>query len=233
MSLKPSLKWCMWNGCPFAASIMFHVSNGVDLFWKGKGLCKWTKRHALVRWINQHSEQDWHVLNRLKLTLHTSYSLKKKVCRLARQNTSRYMSSDTVSHSAAVHKQSQFDFMSSVTLILKILNLGLFAFSVVLFFNFRLTVRFMMMHHYCKFDYKQFSSSKDIIWRNIHWNVEPLIWPWQWRRQSNLFAFRLWGLNPKLNLLAKVSRKTVIFWLYEPLLSPWPWRWQTFFCFSV
>ena len=113
MSLKPSLKWCMWNGCPFAASIMFHVSNGVDLFWKGKGLCKWTKRHALVRWRNQHSQQDWHVLNRLKLTLHTSYSLEKKVCRLARQNTSRYMSSDTVNHSAAVHKQSQFDFMSS------------------------------------------------------------------------------------------------------------------------
>ena len=44
----------------------------------------------------------------------------------------------------------------------------------------------MMMHHHTKFGYIRFSSWEDIIHMNIHWNFEPLLWPWPWTRQNTL-----------------------------------------------
>ena len=38
----------------------------------------------------------------------------------------------------------------------------------------------MMKHHDTKFAYKRFSSSEDIVQIDIHWNFEPLLWPWPW-----------------------------------------------------
>ena len=45
----------------------------------------------------------------------------------------------------------------------------------------------MMMHHHTKFGGKRFSSSKYIVWTNIQWHFEVLLWPWPWTQQSNIF----------------------------------------------
>ena len=38
----------------------------------------------------------------------------------------------------------------------------------------------MMLHHHTRYGYKTFLGSEEIIWTNIHWHLEPLLWPWPW-----------------------------------------------------
>ena len=43
----------------------------------------------------------------------------------------------------------------------------------------------MMSQITTKFGCKGFSDSEHIIWANIHWHFEILLWPWPWTQQSN------------------------------------------------
>ena len=68
----------------------------------------------------------------------------------------------------------------AVTLILKIANN----------FFFCMTLWLMMLRHHAKFWDKMVCGSGDIIWTNIHWHVEPLLWPWPWMQWSIFFSHR-------------------------------------------
>ena len=39
-------------------------------------------------------------------------------------------------------------------------------------------LRLMMLHHHTKFGNKMFCDSENIIQTNIHWHLEPSLWPW-------------------------------------------------------
>ena len=45
----------------------------------------------------------------------------------------------------------------------------------------------MMMHPHTKFGSKRFSDSEDIVWTNVYWHFEILLWPWRWIQQFNFF----------------------------------------------
>ena len=47
-------------------------------------------------------------------------------------------------------------------------------------FFFHMTLWLIMLHHHTKFGNKTFCSSGDIIWTNIQWHFELLLWPWPW-----------------------------------------------------
>ena len=47
------------------------------------------------------------------------------------------------------------------------------------------TIWLMMLHQHIKFGSKRFSVSENIIWTNIHWHFEILLWPWLWTQQSS------------------------------------------------
>ena len=54
---------------------------------------------------------------------------------------------------------------------------------------------------------KRLSNSENIIWINIHWHSEILLWPWPWTQQSN-FSIKhsgLWQCTIKPSLVAKGS----------------------------
>ena len=46
------------------------------------------------------------------------------------------------------------------------------------------TIWLIMMQHHTKFGSKRFSDSENIIWTNIHWHFEILLWPWPWTQHS-------------------------------------------------
>ena len=67
------------------------------------------------------------------------------------------------------------------------------------------TIWLMMMHHHTKFGSKRFNESENIVWTNIHWHFEILMWPWPWTQQSN-FSIKhssLWSCTIKSSVVAK------------------------------
>ena len=65
----------------------------------------------------------------------------------------------------------------------------------------------MMLQYHTKSGSKTVSRPEDIIQANIHYNFKPLLWPWTWTQQSNLFTRYscLWLCILKLSLAAKQS----------------------------
>ena len=55
------------------------------------------------------------------------------------------------------------------------------------------TIWVILMHHHTKFGSKMFSDLENIIWTNIHWHFEILLWPWPWTQWSN-FSTKLSSL---------------------------------------
>ena len=118
-------------------------------------------------------------------------------------------------------RKSYFDYMTlTVTLTLKTANQ-----------SFWKVIWLMMMHRDTTFGSKRLSGSEDVIWTNIHWYFEVLLWPWPWT-VIHFFERTLWlmMLYSKIKFGSKQPRslenivETVGFWSYKPLLWPWPWR---------
>ena len=55
------------------------------------------------------------------------------------------------------------------------------------------TIWLILTYNHTKFGYKKFSDSEDIIWKNIHWHFEILLWPLPWPHKSN-FSIKHSGL---------------------------------------
>ena len=89
----------------------------------------------------------------------------------------RISSSDSILHSRIL-----IVLFLTVTLISKTANQSLWE-----------TIWLIMMHHHAKFGSKRFSDLGNIIWTNIHWQFEILLWPWPWTQQSN-FSIKHSGL---------------------------------------
>ena len=52
--------------------------------------------------------------------------------------------------------------------------------------SFLKTIWLIIKHHYTKFGSKRFGDSENIIWTNIHWHFEIVLWPWPWTQQSSV-----------------------------------------------
>ena len=56
------------------------------------------------------------------------------------------------------------------------------------------TIWLIMVHDHTNFVSKRFSIPEDIIWKNIHWHSEILLWRWPWTQQSH-FSIKHSGLR--------------------------------------
>ena len=117
------------------------------------------------------------VHNRAIQSFHKTIQL-KMMCQQTKFSCKRISSSENTSES---HILTIWSF--TVILTLKTVNQP-----------FRKIIWLLMMHHHTKFGSKRFNDSEGIVWTNIHWYFQILLWPWPWTHQSNFFIryFCLW-----------------------------------------
>ena len=89
------------------------------------------------------------------------------------------------------------------------------------------TLWLMIMYYQTKFGSKRISSSQYIVETVIFWSYEPLLWPWPWKKQSNLSAWHsgsCWcliipSLVTKCLAVQKLSSGQTTFWPFTVTLT--------------